>query len=79
MIDWAQHSAGTSIPLLEDTRHLPHLKRSWIPHLRWKLLKVKATIKILDTWAIVQQQENDKHIIDMMVDSPSITEEQVQK
>eukprot|EP00957_Ditylum_brightwellii_P005292 403642-Ditylum_brightwellii.AAC.1 len=42
MLDWAQHSAGLSTPLLEDPCKLPHLEGSCVPHLWKKLIKVKA-------------------------------------
>eukprot|EP00957_Ditylum_brightwellii_P106203 8102576-Ditylum_brightwellii.AAC.1 len=79
MLDWAQHSAGTAVPLLKDKQELLHLESSWIPHLWKKLLKIKAHIKIIHTWKIEQQRNNDKHIMDIMINSPHITSEQVRK
>eukprot|EP00957_Ditylum_brightwellii_P046219 3507056-Ditylum_brightwellii.AAC.1 len=45
MLDWAKHSAGTSMLLLEDPCKLLHLEGSWVPHLWKKRIKIKAHIK----------------------------------
>eukprot|EP00957_Ditylum_brightwellii_P146820 11177125-Ditylum_brightwellii.AAC.1 len=79
MLDWAQLSAGTRQLLLEDSRSLPHLEGKWIPHLCKKLCKINAYIKVLDTWTQPSQSENNQHIMDILVNTPKITDTQVIK
>eukprot|EP00957_Ditylum_brightwellii_P163923 12480436-Ditylum_brightwellii.AAC.1 len=79
MIDWAQLSVGTATPILEDHRELLHLEGAWIPHLRGKLKKINATIKLINTWNTKTQREGDEHIMDQLIDSPDISAEQVIK
>eukprot|EP00957_Ditylum_brightwellii_P204712 15340492-Ditylum_brightwellii.AAC.1 len=74
MLDWAQNSAGTQKSVLEDTRDLPQLEGSWLPHLHRKLKKIIAYITVLDTWAQKQHQVNDKHIIDVLLNSPEVSD-----
>ena len=54
---WAQHVAGTSIPILEDTStQLLHLApMQWIPNLRKILNNNKATLSTHNTCCINPQ------------------------
>ena len=64
---WAQHVAGTSVPILEDTStKLPHLTpMQWIPNLCTILNNNNATITTHNTYCIHPQWRHDLHLMDL--------------
>ena len=64
---WAQHVAGTSIPILEDTStKLPHLApMQWIPNLHKILNNNSTAITTHNTYCINPQQCHDRHLMDL--------------
>eukprot|EP00957_Ditylum_brightwellii_P071617 5444701-Ditylum_brightwellii.AAC.1 len=57
----------------------PIYGRKWLPHLLKKSQKINACIKVINTWTIQQQQENEKHIMDVLIDNKNINANQVMK
>jgi hypothetical protein len=62
-LGWVQTVAGTGLPILEDTRPIPHLEGRWIKALRDYLRTVKAHITIQDLWMPKLLRENDSYIM----------------
>jgi hypothetical protein len=66
--------AGTSKPILEDNQDIPYIENQWMVTLRHFMIQIQATIKEENPWVIQSAREHDQHIMDIVLQSPSIPE-----
>eukprot|EP00978_Attheya_sp_CCMP212_P041766 scaffold243882_cov57-Attheya_sp.AAC.2 len=71
---WAQMQAGTSKPILEDNQDIPYIENQWMVTLQHFMIQIQATIKEENPWVIRSAREHDQHIMDIVLQSPSIPE-----
>jgi hypothetical protein len=67
--NWLQVIAGTSIPILDDARQLPHITDRWIKTVQNFLNKTNSSILIQDLVILQPRREQDIHIMDQIIDS----------
>jgi hypothetical protein len=68
-LNWLQIIAGTSIPILDDARQLPHITDRWIKTVQDFLNKTNSSILIQDLVILQPRREQDIHIMDQIIDS----------
>ena len=67
MINWAQQNAGTHTPLLMTYEDITHLEGKWIQQLQEDLSQINSKIYIHDVWTLPATRENDKHLMDVIL------------
>ena len=79
-IAWAQLGTGMSYSILAQvTISLPHLEAKWIASLREFLATISASILLDDPCIPPPQRENDKYLMDLIIQSGRYSTAQVQK
>jgi hypothetical protein len=79
-IAWAQLGTGMSYSILAQvTISLPHLEAKWIASLREFLATISASIRLDDPCIPPHQRENDKYLMDLIIQSGRYTPAQVRK
>eukprot|EP00957_Ditylum_brightwellii_P163237 12429741-Ditylum_brightwellii.AAC.1 len=69
---WAQLCAGTSTHILQDTRPIPHLEGRWVKSLKEGMHYIGAEIRHKYEWVVPKQRVNDRHIMDLFLDSKEV-------
>eukprot|EP00957_Ditylum_brightwellii_P013743 1036150-Ditylum_brightwellii.AAC.1 len=69
---WAQLSAGTGVPILEEIHPLPYLEGKWLHQLLEDMQQIKCQIKLCTPWLPLPHQQGDHYIMDLMLNSPVI-------
>eukprot|EP00957_Ditylum_brightwellii_P201885 15327670-Ditylum_brightwellii.AAC.1 len=68
-LQWAQLCTFLAHHILQDTRLIPHLEEIWITHLCNGMHHCGTTITFQHKWTHSKQHENDRHIMDVFMDS----------
>eukprot|EP00957_Ditylum_brightwellii_P208723 15358672-Ditylum_brightwellii.AAC.1 len=64
---WAQLSAGTCAPVLEETRALPHLEGMWLD-----MQQIKCKVVLHDPWMPALQRQGNSFIMEHVINSQNI-------
>ena len=72
MLRWAQVFLGMNVPVLEETRNVDHLEGRWIRTLLQDMQKIKCKIQLHSPWLVQPHRENDKHIMDAIMNDEDI-------
>lgn len=73
MLKWAQVFLGTNNPVLEEIRNVDHLEGRWIRTLIQEMQKIKCKIHLHKLWLVQPHRENDKNIMDAIMNEDDIT------
>ena len=77
-VAWAQYCAGTSWPILADTKTaLPHLESSWLASMRQYLKGIGANLELDEAYLPGLQCTGDTYIMDAVLADPSFKPYQV--
>jgi len=63
-LKWLQLIAGTSVPVLEESKKVPYLQECWLSSLHGKLVEKQIRIKVADIWRPTPRREYDRVIMD---------------
>eukprot|EP00957_Ditylum_brightwellii_P109861 8379675-Ditylum_brightwellii.AAC.1 len=66
MVQWDQLSAGTTFPILEETRELAYLEGKWLQMLLQDMQAIRCKIHLICAWTPQPQREYDACIMDKM-------------
>ena len=75
-LQWIQLTAGTSIPVLDDARKLHHLEDPWITTVHDFLNITNSSIVIEGIRTPSSRREQDRNIMDIVIDSKRWTEQE---
>ena len=64
---WMQLIAGTSVPIMEETKKIPYLQNCWLTAVHNKLVNTNIKIKVADKWYPKPRRENDRVIMDYVI------------
>eukprot|EP00957_Ditylum_brightwellii_P109584 8358025-Ditylum_brightwellii.AAC.1 len=72
MVRWAQLSAGTGTPSLEETRHLKYLEGKWLTTLLTDMQHIDYKIQLHYPRIPILQFKNYTFIMDAIINSPYV-------
>ena len=75
---WCQFSLGTGLPFLCDmNRDLPHFEGHYLKGIRSFLRHINGYIILDETYIPALQRENDRHLMDMVINSGKFSNRQI--
>eukprot|EP00957_Ditylum_brightwellii_P022979 1734281-Ditylum_brightwellii.AAC.1 len=69
---WAQLSAGTAFPILEETSDLVYLEGKWLRPMLQDMREIKCKMHLRHTWTPQPQREHDTCIMDVVINNPCV-------
>eukprot|EP00957_Ditylum_brightwellii_P143702 10948327-Ditylum_brightwellii.AAC.1 len=69
---WAQVSAGTGTPILEETWALPYLEGTWLRRLLEDTQEIQRQVHLYSPWLPTLHRKGDQYMMDAMLNCPLV-------